>query len=97
MPAETERLKRRITGRDRWFLVVLASAALLGTPSAVLLSSHGSDPSTDAGCVTTLRASVVGGANFRYCGADAAVACQRFAAHDAGLAAQCDRISLRRP
>lgn len=98
MPAETARLQRRMTGRDRWFLVALACVALVGTPAAIVLSSHGSAPAPDAGCVTTLRASIVGGANVRYCGADAAMACQRFAADDGRLAEQCDRlVPSRRP
>ena len=96
MPAETQRLQRRITGRDRWFLVVLASAALVGTPSAVLLSPHGSPPSTDARCVTTIHASIIGGATFKYCGANAVEACRQFTTHDKGLAAQCERIDLVR-
>ena len=98
MPAEAKRLQRRITGRDRSFLVVLAAAALVGTPSAVLLSQHRSTPSPDAHCVTMIRAFIMGGATFKYCGADAVVACRQAPTTDKGLAAQCERIGLvRRP
>lgn len=98
MPAEAKRLQRRITGRDRAFLVVVAAVALVGTPSAVLLSWHGSTPSSDARCVTTTRAFIMGAATFKYCGADAVAACRGSATTDEGLAAQCERIGLvRRP
>ncbi len=94
MPAEARRLRRRITRRDRWFIVAVVSAAVVATPTAVLLSEHGSTRGTDARCVSTIRAFIMGAATFRYCGADAAVACRRFASRDSGLAAQCERIGL---
>lgn len=96
MPAETRRLQRRITGRDRWFLALLACAALVGTPSAVLLLQHSSRPGTGALCVTTIRASIVGGATYKYCGENAVAACRQFATHDKGLAAQCEKLGLVR-
>ncbi len=96
MPAESERLQRRITRRDRWFLTLLALLALIGTPSAVLLRSHDSHPSTDAGCVTTIRASIIGGATYKYCGADAVAACRQFATEDKAFAAQCEQLALTR-
>src|SRR5713226_8844131 len=87
VPAESERLQQRITRRDRWFLTLLALLALIGTPSAVLLLPHASRPSTNPGCVTTMRASIIGGATYKYCGADAVAACQQFATEDKGLEA----------
>jgi len=96
VPAESERLQRRITRRDRWFLTLLALLALIGTPSAVLLRSHDSHPSTDAGCVTTIRASIIGGATYKYCGADAVAACRQFATEDKAFAAQCEQLALTR-
>jgi hypothetical protein len=96
VPAESERLQRRITGRDRWFLALLALLVLVGTPSAVILLPHGSDPSTDAGCVTTMRASIMGGGTYKYCGANAVAACHRFAVEDEALAARCEELGLMR-
>jgi len=96
VPAESKRLQRRITRRDRWFLTLLALLALIGTPSAVLLRSHDSHPSTDAGCVTTIRASIIGGATYKYCGADAVAACRQFATEDKAFAAQCEQLALTR-
>lgn len=98
MPAETKRLQRRISARDRWFFAVLAGAALVGTPAAFLLGSDRSHPSTGARCVTTIRASIMGGATYKYCGAEAVKACRQFAADDKGLAARCEKLGLaRRP
>jgi hypothetical protein len=96
VPAESERLRRRITGRDRCFLALLALLALAGTPGAVLLLQHGSHPSTDARCVTTMRASIVGGGTYTYCGAHAVAACRQFATGDEALAARCGALGLIR-
>jgi hypothetical protein len=92
VPAESERLRHRITGRDRWFLALLALTALVGTLGAVLLLRHGSDPRTDDRCVTTMRASIMGGATYKYCGASAVTACRQFATEDKGLAARCEEL-----
>src|SRR5258708_34326553 len=78
VPAESERLRDRITGRDRWFLALLALTALVGTLGAVLLLTHGSHPRTDDRCVTTMRASIMGGATSKYCGVSAATASPQF-------------------
>ena len=96
MPVESERLQRRITGRDRWFLALLAALALAGTLSAVLLLPHGSSPSTDARCVTMLRASIMGGATYKFCGANSVTACRTFANEDKALAARCEQLGLMR-
>jgi hypothetical protein len=96
LPAETKRLQRRITGRDRWFLALLAALALVGTPVAALLLAHGSHPATNARCVTTMRASIMGGATYKYCGAKAvAAACREFAAKDKALAKRCEELGVR--
>jgi hypothetical protein len=97
VPAETQRLQRRITPRDRWFVAVLACAALVGTPAAVLLSSHDARPGADAGCVTTVRASIMGGATYKYCGARAATACRQFGGDDKRLAARCEALGYLPP
>ena len=96
MPAESGRLLRRITGRDRWFLGLLAVAALVGTLGAVLLLPHGSPPNTDARCVTMLRASIMGGATYKFCGAKEVVACRKFANGEKATAARCNELALPR-
>src|SRR5258708_14823355 len=96
LPAESERLLRRITGRDRWFLAVLALLTVVGTVGAALLLPHGSRPSTDADCVTMLRASIMGGATYKFCGAKAVAACLGFANGDKVLAARCEELASTR-
>lgn len=98
MPAESERLQRRITQRDRRFLALLAVLAFVGTPSAALLLRDGWHPRTDARCVTTVRASIMGAGTYKYCGANAVAACRQFASDDKGLASRCEELGLlRRP
>lgn len=93
MPAESIRFHRRIRPRDRWFVALVACATLVGTPTAVLLSSESSG--AGAGCVTTIRASVMGGATFKYCGADAVAFCRQSGAGDKGTASQCEALGTR--
>jgi hypothetical protein len=94
VPAESERLRRRISGRDRWFLALLLVAALVATPIAVILLQNGSPRSSDDRCVTVMRASIMGGATYRYCGASAATACKRFGSRHEALAARCEALGL---
>jgi hypothetical protein len=90
VPAESQRLLRRVGARDRRFLAVVAGVAAIATPVAVVFS--GSHP--PSGCVTTTRAGFMGGQTYRYCGAAAVVACRTRAARDPSLAASCRRESL---
>ena len=90
MPTESRRLLHRVGIRDRRFLAVVAGAAAIATPVAVVFS--GSHPSS--GCVTTTRAGFMGAQTYRYCGAAAVVACRTQAARDPSLAASCRRESV---
>ena len=94
MPVEAHRLRRRITRRDGWFIGLLAVVALVVMAWGIMLSASGPSASARAGCVATLRASIMGGATTRYCGVDAVTACRELAPDDAELAAQCDRIGV---
>ena len=94
MPIESERLRRHISNRDRWFLTVITAVALIATPSAALLLQRSSHP-PDPHCVTTTRASIMGAGTYRYCGKNATTACRQLAPHDSDLAAQCKRRALR--
>jgi hypothetical protein len=90
VPAESERLLRRIGARDRLFLAVLALATLVGAVVAiVLVSGRSSGPSVRAGCVSVVRS-----------GKDASAFCRRrSAAGDDAVARQCELLGLiaRRP
>jgi hypothetical protein len=90
MPAEVIRLQRRLCARDRWFLALLALAVLVGTAAALAVGRYSSsDASADAGCVSITRASWMGAATFKTCGADAAAFCRRSAGGDEEVAAKC--------
>jgi len=91
VPAEANRLNRRLRARDRVFLAAIACALVLLVPLGILLAERNSN--APAGhCVTELRASIMGGATFKFCGAKADAECARAAASDSSLAAQCRRI-----
>ena len=95
MPAEAIRLQRRLGARDRWFLIVLAVAVLLGTAAALAVDrASSSDANADAGCVSITRASWMGAATFKACGADAVAFCRRSAGGDEEIAAKCEAEGL---
>ncbi len=94
MPVEAHRLRRRITRRDGWVIGLLAFVALVVATAGIMLSASGPSAASQAGCVSTLRASIMGGATTRYCGAEVLTVCRELAPDDAGLAAQCDRIGV---
>lgn len=74
-------------------MALAALGTLVGCAVILLAARADSSSGTAAGpCVSVIRASWMGGASFRYCGADAAAYCKRFAATDSELAAQCARL-----
>lgn len=91
MPAEAIRLQRRLGSRDRWFLIVLTLAVLAGSVAALAVDRYrGEDANAGAGCVSITRASWMGAATFKACGADAVAFCRRSAGGDREIAAKCD-------
>jgi hypothetical protein len=77
VPAEVVRLQRRLGSRDRWFIAVVAGATLIATLAAIALGRVGADAGTTrARCVEVSRASWMGSATIRYCGAEAAAYCR---------------------
>ena len=92
MPAESDRLRRRVRPRDRWFVGLVATAVLAGTPAAVVLAAHG--PTRPAGCVTILRAGFMGGQTGTYCGRRAARLCRSEGGFHRALAAECREEGL---
>lgn len=66
MPAESERLRRRVRRRDVWFIGAVALLAVALTPVAILLNGghHGAPP----GCTTVIRAGFMGGETHVVCG-----------------------------
>jgi hypothetical protein len=78
MPAEAIRLQRRLGARDRWFIALLAGAILIGTFATIVIGRVGTDSpaKVGSGCVALSRASWMGSATIRYCGADAVTYCR---------------------
>jgi hypothetical protein len=92
MPAEGERLLRRLGRRDRFFIGMVVVLAAVGVVVALLLGNGGQ---SDAGCVVYSRAGFTGNETFRYCGAKARPFClQSAAAHGAAVVARCERLGL---
>jgi hypothetical protein len=95
MPAEVIRLQRRLGARDRWFLILLTLAVLVGTAAALAVDrASSSDASADAGCVSVTRASWMGAATFKACGADAVAFCRRSGGGDEEITAKCEEQGL---
>jgi len=65
MPAESERLRRRVRRRDLWFIGAVAALVVALTPVAVLVS--GGHHSLPAGCKTVIRAGFTGGETHVVC------------------------------
>jgi hypothetical protein len=96
MPADTTRLQRRVTRRDRWFLAALTLAAVVGIVWVAVITPSGTSPPVAQDCVSIVRASIMGGATYVYCGDAATAACERFAEADPGLAERCEARGLVR-
>jgi hypothetical protein len=94
VPAESERLRRRLSRRDLWFLAALAAAALLAVVAGLLAAGHAR--ARVGGCVEFSHPNFTGGATYRYCGAQALSFCRRDPAPAPPLVAQCARIGVRR-
>ena len=94
MPAEAHRFTHRLGARDRRFLAVFACAALLGAIAVGLLLQGHNETLTPPGghCVVEARASIMGGANYTYCGKKADFECAHPATTSSSFAEQCRRI-----
>jgi hypothetical protein len=68
MPAESERLRRRVGRRDIWFIGAVAALVVALAPVAVVLSERGNH-APPAGCRTVVRAGFTGGETHVVCAA----------------------------
>ena len=91
MPAEGERLFRRLGRRDRFFIGIVAALLVVGVVVALLI---GNGTESNAGCVVYSRAGFTGNETSRYCGTRARVFCRGASALGAGVVAQCERLGL---
>lgn len=65
MPVESARLRRRLDGRDRRFVGIVAVAVVLGTPAGIVLAGRDSRP--PPGCVRKLERGFMGGQTVTTC------------------------------
>ena len=92
MPAETQRLQRRLGTRDRVFLALFGVAAVAGSTVAIVMADPGGI-TLKAGCVSQTQAYTMGAATGQYCGTYAVTFCAKAAATDKSVAAQCARLT----
>jgi hypothetical protein len=92
MPAEGQRLYRRLGRRDRFFIGIAVVLAAAGVVIALLV---GNVSQSNAGCVVYSRAGFTGNETSRYCGTKARAFCRDgAAAAGTGVVAQCVRLGL---
>ncbi len=91
MPAEGERLFRRLGRRDRLFIGIVAVLLVIGIVAALLI---GKGTESNAGCVVYSRPGFTGNETSRYCGTKARVFCRGASTLGAGVAARCERLGL---
>jgi hypothetical protein len=94
MPAEANRLRGRISKRERRFLALLAAAVVLGPAGALVIAGSGSDAATPSDCVNVDQAGVMGGGTWHLCGTSAVAFCRRHAGESSQVTAQCRRLTL---
>jgi hypothetical protein len=98
VPAESERLRRRVSGRDRLFLGLVAGALIAATVTGFLVSRHAPDSGPPKRCLQFSHPNFTGGATYKYCGAAAVAFCRHSASQFEGVVAQCERLGfLRKP
>jgi hypothetical protein len=91
VPAEAARLARRPSARDRRFIVVVVvTSAAVAAASAVAVAAERHAGHLENGrCVKTVRASMMGGATFTYCGPAAIRFCTGTAGSSGSTAGAC--------
>jgi hypothetical protein len=95
--AEEIRLRRRLSGRERWLVGgVLAAVAALAI--ALIVSLVLPSPKSSSGCIYLTVAGPVGAQYIYHCGADARAVCSTAAAPGAlgghALVAECRKARL---
>jgi hypothetical protein len=91
MPAEAARFYRRLSARDRWFILIvaLATAAVV---VAIVIDGLGPSKRTATRCVKVASAGFMGGVLTEYCGAKATALCRSDAGRKSDLPDQCARL-----
>jgi hypothetical protein len=95
VPAEVERLRRRIARRDQWFIGLVVASAVIAIVIALVVGGHGSTNGSSTRCVSFSHPNFTGGASYKYCGQAAVVFCRHPVPSEAAILAQCERLGLR--
>ena len=96
MPAEVERLRRRLGRRDAAFLSVVAAALIVASIVGVLASGRHGQGGPVGRCIEYNHPNFTGGATYTYCGARARVFCRGRTARSAGLLPRCTELGFTR-
>ena len=75
MPAEAQRLKRRLGRRDQ--LIIATILAATGITTAGALFAHSDNPHRSASCINYNDAGVMGGGTWHLCGTNAIRFCKQ--------------------
>jgi hypothetical protein len=92
MPADASRFSRRLSARDRWFMLIVAlvtAAVIIG----IVVDGLGPSQKTSATrCVGVKSAGFMGGVLTRYCGAKATAVCRSDTGRTGDVSEQCARL-----
>ena len=93
MPLEGHwrRLETPLSRRDKRVLAAIACVAALATGGGIYAYVDRAPGRSDAGCVTVVIPSTLGGSTIRRCGAAARTFCRTEAGNNPEVAAQCRR------
>jgi hypothetical protein len=92
MPSEAARFYRRLTSRDRWFMLIVAIATAAVVVGIVVDGLGPSAKKTATRCVGVKSAGFMGGVLTQYCGAKATAVCRSDAGRTGNLPEQCARL-----
>jgi hypothetical protein len=94
VPAEAQRLERRLGRRDRLIIATILTATGIAVAGALFVHEENPHPSS-AHCITYDDAGVMGGGTWHLCGRAAVAFCRRQVGDMTGLADECARLRQR--
>lgn len=92
MPAQAERLQRRLGPRDRHLIAAILTASAVATAAAALFIHTTNPHRGSAECITYNDAGVMGGGTWNLCGAVALAFCRKHVANRTEFADECAAI-----
>jgi hypothetical protein len=91
VPAEAQRLERRLGRRDRLTIATILTVTAIAVAGALFVHDENSNPSSTQ-CITYDDAGVMGGGTWNLCGSTAVAFCRQHLANGTGLADKCARL-----